>query len=76
MSRGTSAVPKSSQPKHIDSNIKLIGLSKADITVLDHTRKQDDFIRYLDPQDYLGFDIFNEEADEPVADEPPWRKPK
>ncbi|MCJ1356501.1 MAG: hypothetical protein MMC33_006496 [Icmadophila ericetorum] len=76
VSRGTSAVPKSSQPKHIDSNIKLIGLSKADITVLDHTRKQDDFIRYLDPQDYLGFDIFNEEADEPVADEPPWRKPK
>ena len=23
-------------------------------------------VRYLDPKDYVGFDIFNEEADEPV----------
>ncbi|MCJ1388396.1 hypothetical protein MMC18_001243 [Xylographa bjoerkii] len=74
VSRGTSAVPKSSRSEHINSNIILPELSKADLKTLDRLRKPQDQIRFLDPKEYLGFDIFNEEADEPIADEPPWNK--
>ena len=67
-------MPKCSQPKHIDSDQKLSKLPQADLDALSVLKEKHDFIRFLDPTDYLGFDVFNEEADEPIADKPPWRK--
>ncbi|MCJ1306269.1 hypothetical protein MMC08_009089 [Hypocenomyce scalaris] len=53
---------------------KLSKLPQADLDALSVLKEKHDFIRFLDPTDYLGFDVFNEEADEPIADKPPWRK--
>ncbi|MCJ1382330.1 hypothetical protein MMC17_005443 [Xylographa soralifera] len=74
VNRRTSAVPKSSRSEHIDSNFVLPELSKADLKTVDSLKEPQDWIRFLDPEEYLGFDIFNEEADEPVADAPSWNK--
>lgn len=32
-------------------------------------------IRFLNPGTHLGFDIFDEELDQPVANEAPWDTP-
>ena len=71
--RGTSVVPKSSQPKHIRANLELSKLSEPDTETINSIKQEGNYVRFLDPKDYLGFDVFNEEADEPIADKSPWK---
>lgn len=65
-------VPKSVQQSHMEQNIRLKRLPEEAYSVLARLSEKHGQIRFLDPSRHLGFDIFDEEADQPVADKAPW----
>jgi alcohol dehydrogenase (NADP+) len=48
-------------------NIALIKLNDMHMTLVNELAERKGAVRYLDPRNYIGFDIFCEEADEPVV---------
>lgn len=64
--RGTSVVPKSATVERIVENLKVFRLSQEDFDLVDGLKTHETQVRYLDPRDYIGFDIFDEEKDQPV----------
>jgi hypothetical protein len=54
-------------------NLQLTALPDDCFNVIDHlSADRGAPTRFLDPSRHLGFDIFDEENDEPVADSAPW----
>lgn len=58
-------VPKSVNEGRMRENISLVRLEEKHVDQINSISEKVT-VRYLDPKDYVGFDIFNEEADEPV----------
>lgn len=61
-------VPKTVQEKRMVKNRDLFRLSDEHIAKINCIAKVKGSIRYLDPRNHIGFDIFNEDADEPILD--------
>ncbi|KAJ5094545.1 hypothetical protein N7456_010406 [Penicillium angulare] len=70
--RGIPAVPKSSHALHMAQNIQLKRLGEGDLFLIDRLSSQRGPARFLDPSRHLGFDIFDEESDQPVDNQAPW----
>ncbi|KAF2761176.1 aldo-keto reductase [Pseudovirgaria hyperparasitica] len=68
LTRGLSAVPKTSQESRLQENLckSLQKLSPESLQTVDQVYKETGEIRYLQPRDYIGFDIFDEKHDEPT----------
>ncbi|KAL9593829.1 MAG: hypothetical protein Q9179_005676 [Wetmoreana sp. 5 TL-2023] len=64
--RGTSVVPKTVQAARMVENINLFTLREEDIEKINRTGEEKGTVRFLDPRNHIGFDIFDEESDEPV----------
>ena len=65
-------MPKSVQEQHMRQNLDLKRLSEEDFQIIDKLSEERGPIRFLDPGQHLGFDIFDEEVDQPVDDRAPW----
>lgn len=68
INRGVSVIPKSNNPKRIADNFNcLFELDDADFALLDNLMgpRGEYGVRNLETRDYLGFDNFNEEVEEP-----------
>ena len=66
--RGVSVIPKSNSPDRIAENFDCIfDIAEADFEKIDTVlgSKNDPGVRNLETRDYLGFDSFNEEVEEP-----------
>ena len=70
--RSIPAVPKSVQEVHMKENLQLEKLPDEDFEALQKLWLERGPIRFLDPSRHIGFDIFDEEKDEPLADKAPW----
>lgn len=70
--RGTSAVPKSFSSKNISSNlieIQDFRLHDHDLNAIEALRDDDNGIRFNDPANHWGFDIYSEVKDEPARED-------
>ncbi|KAI1074458.1 putative alcohol dehydrogenase [Whalleya microplaca] len=68
LQRGTVVVPKSYTLSHIQSNLALLDhtdLTAEDMEAISNLKAPGSYVRYMDPSRYWGFDIFNEDRDEP-----------
>jgi len=70
--RGVPIVPKSVQEKHMAQNLELKPLPQELFDVVQNLWQKRGPIRFLDPSRHLGFDIFDEEHDQPVGNTAPW----
>ncbi|KAJ5738345.1 hypothetical protein N7493_001500 [Penicillium malachiteum] len=70
--RGIPAVPKSAQYAHLQENLRIKMLRQEDIEAIDRLSSEHGLVRFLDPSQHLGFDIFDEENDQPLASKAPW----
>ncbi|KAL9633200.1 MAG: hypothetical protein Q9164_004841 [Protoblastenia rupestris] len=66
--RGTSVVPKTVHEERMVENRELFRLSDEHVLRIDRIAMWKGAVRYLDPRNYIGFDIFDEQGDEPVVD--------
>lgn len=65
-------VPKSVQEAHMKENLQLKKLPDGSFEAMESISTRRGFIRFLDPTPHLGFNIFDEENDQPVANSAPW----
>ena len=67
LNRGVSVIPKSNSPERISSNFDCIfDLGTGDLKAIDMVLGQGEAgVRNLETRDYLGFDNFNEDVEEP-----------
>ncbi|KAI0378273.1 aldo-keto reductase [Hypomontagnella monticulosa] len=70
--RGIPVVPKSVSEVHMEQNLRLKRLPDDMFLVVDQLSLKRGPLRFLDPSRHLGFDIFDEERDQPVGDSAPW----
>lgn len=70
--KGIPIIPKSVQEVHLKQNLALTRLSDELFSAVDHLSSRSGPIRFLDPGRHLGFDIFDEENDQPVGNTAPW----
>jgi len=61
-------VPKTVHEERMVENRQLFRLSDEHMTRINHMAEVKGTVRYLDPRNHIGFDIFSEDVDEPVAD--------
>ncbi|KAL2070556.1 hypothetical protein VTL71DRAFT_13582 [Oculimacula yallundae] len=64
--RGTSVVPKTVHEDRMKENRELFILSDEEMALVDGLAESKGMVRYLDPKNHIGFDIFREDIDEPV----------
>ncbi|KAL4879790.1 NADP-dependent oxidoreductase domain-containing protein [Aspergillus karnatakaensis] len=64
--RNISVIPRSVHEHHILENLELLHLSNNDMESISNIASLKGEIRYLDPMDHIGFNIFDENADEPI----------
>lgn len=62
-----SVVPKTVQENRMVENRALSRLTDEDMTKINKIVESTGKVRYLDPKGHIGFDIFTESVDEPVA---------
>lgn len=77
--RGASVIPKTARLERLSKNLKLSALQAEQMHEISSLGSTVGPIRYLDPREHIGFDVFDEENDQPVADfpspnEPVWSK--
>ncbi len=72
MQIGIAVVPKSVQQAHMEQNLRFERLPTDACDAIDHLFEKRGQVRFLDPSRHLGFDIFDERNDQPVADKAPW----
>lgn len=53
-------------------NLQLKKLPDGSFEAMESISTRRGFIRFLDPTPHLGFNIFDEENDQPVANSAPW----
>ncbi|KAK2730979.1 putative alcohol dehydrogenase [Colletotrichum kahawae] len=70
--RGTAIVPKSVSEVHMTQNLELQQLPKDLFNFVDELSSERGPLRFLDPGRHLGFDIFDEENDQPVMSSALW----
>ena len=72
MQRGIPIIPKSVQEGHMKQNLELRWLPAESFHAVEEIPNHRGLLRFLDPSRHLGFDIFDEEKDEPVGNSAPW----
>ncbi|KAI1091827.1 aldo-keto reductase [Rostrohypoxylon terebratum] len=70
--RGIPIVPKSVSETHMEQNLQLKRLPEDMFAIVDQLSSERGPLRFLDPSRHIGFDIFDEENDQPVVDRAPW----
>ncbi|XXG96482.1 hypothetical protein Hte_002765 [Hypoxylon texense] len=70
--RGIAVVPKSVSEPHMKQNLQLKRLPDDLFAVVDQLSAERGPLRFLDPSRHIGFDIFDEEKDQPVESSPHW----
>lgn len=72
--RGTSVIPKTANKSRLQENLCIAPLNQKHFATIDtlSTTIESGPIRFLDPSEHLGFDIFDEEIDQPVENQAPW----
>lgn len=63
--RGTSVIPRTVHDERLQENLNLCVLTEGHFRMIDSLGSRVGHIRYLDPKAHIGFDVFNEEQDEP-----------
>ncbi|KAF4631258.1 hypothetical protein G7Y89_g6872 [Cudoniella acicularis] len=64
--RGTSVVPKTVNAHRMIKNRDLFRLKDEHMEEINSLAEKKGALRFLDPRDHIGFDIFREDVDEPV----------
>lgn len=69
-------IPKAVQQHHLQQNLQLFRLGDAEFGSIEglSSSRRGGPVRFLDPAPHIGFDIFDEENDQPTTDEAPWDK--
>ncbi|KAK2784309.1 hypothetical protein FQN52_009114 [Onygenales sp. PD_12] len=67
--RGTSVIPKTVREDRMVENRGVFRLSDEDVMNINGISGVKGAVRFLDPEGHIGFDIFDEEVDEPVTDD-------
>ncbi|KAI0141224.1 aldo-keto reductase [Xylariaceae sp. FL1272] len=70
--RGIPVIPKSIQEDHMKENLDLCWLSDEHFTAIGELSQNTGPIRFLNPAPHIGFDIFDEENDQPIGNKAPW----
>lgn len=72
--RGIPVIPKTVQESHMRSNLEVKQLPEDVFNMINRlaAERQSGPARFLDPSKHLGFDIFDEEHDQPEANVAPW----
>lgn len=70
--RGIPVVPKSVSEAHMKQNLQLKRLPDDMFAVVDQLSTERGPLRFLDHRRHIGFDIFDEENDQPVESSAPW----
>ena len=60
-------VPKTVHEGRMIENRELFRLSDIHMALIDGLARRKGTVRFLDPRNHIGFDIFCEDVDEPVA---------
>ena len=69
--RGIPTVPKSVQEDHLKENLQVFELSDDQLQRMNNIFESSDTVRYLDPQNHIGFDVFDENEDQTVRHQKP-----
>ncbi|KAL8792670.1 MAG: hypothetical protein Q9195_004730 [Heterodermia aff. obscurata] len=64
--RGTSVVPKTVQASRLEENKQLSRLDDTVMNTINQLAETNGQIRFLDPRNHIGFDIFDESEDQPT----------
>ena len=59
-------MPKTVNESRMVENLDLFRLATIDMSQIDGLSKINGAVRFLDPRNHFGFNIFSEELDEPV----------
>ncbi|TLS25902.1 hypothetical protein PpBr36_07276 [Pyricularia pennisetigena] len=72
--KGIPVIPKSNQAAHMRSNMEVRMLPDESFNLVDGlaAARVGGSVRFLEPSLHVGFDIFDEENDQPIADAAPW----
>lgn len=72
--KGIPVIPKSNQREHLRSNMQVRKLSVELFNLVDGLAalRLGGPVRFLDPSRHVGFDIFDEENDQPIEDAAAW----
>ncbi|KAI1500931.1 aldo-keto reductase [Biscogniauxia marginata] len=70
--KGIPVIPKSVQEVHMKHNLELFRLAEDNFRAIDELSLTLGPIRFLNPLPHIGFDIFDEENDQPVDNKAPW----
>lgn len=70
--RGTSVIPKTVHEERLAENLAAFMLNEEHFRTVDSLTSVAGTVRYLDPSNHIGFDVFNEQCDEPVMNSPSW----
>ncbi|KAL2114388.1 hypothetical protein VUR80DRAFT_8078 [Thermomyces stellatus] len=70
--RGVPVIPKSVTEAHMRQNLDLKILPDNAFEIVEKVSAEKGPIRFLDPSAHLGFDIFDEEHDQPTGNAAPW----
>ena len=65
--RGVSVIPKTARAERLSENLKLSALQIEQMHKINALESTVGPIRYLDPREYVGFDVFDEDNDQPVV---------
>ena len=60
-------MPKTVHEERMMENRELFRLSDEDMMKISYIATAKGAVRYLDPRNHIGFDVFNEEDDEPLV---------
>jgi diketogulonate reductase-like aldo/keto reductase len=64
--RGVSIIPKTARQDRLAENLQLFRMASEHFDRISSLSHETGIFRYLDPKDYIGFDIFDETEDQPV----------
>ena len=64
--RGVSIIPKTARQDRLEENLQLFRLASEHFDRISSLSHETGTVRYLDPKDYIGFDVFDEIEDQPV----------
>jgi len=59
-------VPKTIREPRLEENRQLIKLDDTAMNVINQLAEERGQVRFLDPKDHIGFDIFDESHDQPT----------
>ncbi|KAG8527390.1 uncharacterized protein KY384_007542 [Bacidia gigantensis] len=66
--RGTSVVPKTVHEQRMIENRDLFRLTDEDMGRINDIAGKKGAVRFMDPRNHIGFDIFDEESDQPTEE--------